>query len=466
LDSDSLKPVDSTWFDKPTNWNEFANGHYVSNSGKNYSEEEVRRHLKETKVQYYNFELSLVNNQLIIDNKKEKLHFVIPGVYDYHLREYYPLRVVTLDKKEGFLDLKTGKWFLKPVYDGISLVVGGAQQYYFVIDKKIDAKKWFIVNDAGESITKAIFDYPFSFETSQYWNYATTNGMIGTVNRKFEWITEPNYEKKIGVGEHIQLVGKNESAFVDPETGKSFKTTRDSVTIYEDKYIFLFQDSIQIRNLQGAELLPPTKISEAISTKNLLSYLVEDADYYGFPYALGNRVYCVDSNTFLVRLSNQLLVENAKYDAQLLKNFAKGKFSDCSRRALYVSNKIYSEELKGSCFKHPKYSESSDQIFSYRNYQIKNDSLIPLEQLSDFFVSGSDFEPRLNKLIEEQIQIQQIFGLACGNMEAAVKEFKQNFYWESANRISFVYYEHTEWSKKISLEISSLKDVLKPEFFE
>jgi hypothetical protein len=479
---DSFLLVDAKLFLKPNGMNKIGNDFYVNDEGKMFTEDEVRIYRNLEYKNTGNLLLRVKNNQLTLRKLKDSddnvgtLLRIIPDVYDYEI-SYNALKVITTDKKEGYIDNENGEWLLKPVYEHTRCMDRDDKMIRFAQSNQSEDKHWFIINKEGEPLTKPIFDEPFYFDYfQQEWTYADSDGKTGLVNHQFEWVTKPEYYDR----EHryaIFLLANDHYAIVDYQTGKSFRAPQDSVAIVLEKRFFWFNDSIQILDSDGTELLAPIPASEAKVSKSLRN-LLDPGSVYAVPeyadstYAAYGFIYCPESNHFFTQLSNECILENAKHDLQIFVQYDGryvynySMYSRCKREPLFATEHFFSERVTGDCYEQPELYESYNQDFSFRNYSIINNQLARVYCVGDLLKHGPEYEDRLNKLLETLIQSNQIFGIACTNMPAAIEELKRNFYIENGD-FHFLYYELGEHEGLITLAFDEIKDLLRePEVFK
>ncbi len=476
---DSFLLVDAKLFWKPNGMNKIGNDFYVNDEGKMFTEDEVRIYRNSEYKNTGNLLLRVKNNQLTLRKLKDSddnvgtFLRIIPDVYDYEIG-YNALKVITTDKKEGYIDNKTGEWILQPVYEHTRCM--GSDDKIICFAQSNQDNHWFVINKEGEPLTKPIFDEPFYFDYSDRdWAYAVSDGKTGLINHQFEWVTEPEYYDR----EHryaLFLLANDHYAIVDYQTGKSFRASQDSVAIVLEKRFFWFNDSIQILDIYGTELLAPIPASEAKVSKSLRN-LLDPTGVYAVPeyadstYAAYGFIYCPESNHFFTQLSNECILENAKHDLNIFERYDGmyvynySMFSSCKREPLFITEHFFSEKVTGGCYDQPELYEGYNQDFSFRNYNIINNQLARVYCVGDLLKQGAEYEDRLNKLLETLIQNNQIFGIACTNMPAAIEELKRNFYIENGD-FHFLYYE-LEHQGLITLAFDEIKDLLRePEAFK
>lgn len=466
--NDSVKKMDARMFSELKGMNQIANRIYVDDSGKKISDEQVDLYFKSKNTKIGDIWLRLENGELFVENNQHALIQEIPDVYNYKYAFNDAILIINKDKKEGLINVNSGNWTLKPMYEHLYYMGRRYPNMIFVQDKQFHDTCWFVADHAGKPLTKPIFDKPFVFENGENWGYALSNGKYGAINRQLEWATEPLYLDANTVAGVTIMKGTDHNAIVNEYTGKSFRTTKDSVVLINDKYLFLFKDSVQITDYNGVELLPPTKISYAINSLDLGKFFYEPDGYETLPYASGDHIFTPVTNKFLVHMNNQLIIDNARYQAipileedEWLRYSYSTNEKRCHRTSTFLNNNAYSEKLEGECFEH-----IGDQSYTYwkttfRTYWIRNNSLVQIKNLSDLFKEGSDYDSLLDKLIAEQIQANQTFGVACANVPAAVVEFKRNFYLNGHN-LGFIYYDVND-NYYVEIDLNVLKSVLKPE---
>ena len=120
--------------------------------------------------------------------------------------------------------------------------------------------------------------------------------------------------------------------------------------------------------------------------------------------------------------------------------------------------------ISGDCVENsPFICNEYDRKVKYVNYRISNDSLIFVEELADLFISGSNWEMRINELMTKAIQADQVFGLSCVDIPGTIEELKPRFILGDQG-ISFKVCGHYDTYILISTE--TLKDVLRwPKMF-
>jgi hypothetical protein len=64
---------------------------------------------------------------------------------------------------------------------------------------------------------------------------------------------------------------------------------------------------------------------------------------------------------------------------------------------------------------------------AYINYRIIDDSLVRINELSEIFIPGSDWENRIDQLLAEAIQADQVFGLSCVDIPGTIEQLKLRF---------------------------------------
>ncbi len=471
LDIDTFKLMDAKMFAEPAanGMNEISRNFYVDGSGKIISKEQVDRYLKSKPQNYGYMWLWIENDQLKIEDQNHRLIKTIPNVFDYKPDYSEVITVISTDKKKGLIRYRTGEWLLKPMYDDLYFINHQYQRTLFAKDKRFQDTCWFVINENGDPITKPVFDKPFGFDYGKYWTYVQSNGLWGTINRNYEWKTLPKYTEFNESNDIVVMKGSEGYVIVNDVTGESFLAPHDSVVrilnSYSDKielfYAFLFNDSLQVLDVNGKELLPATKISDVINKQNLGKILYK-RDGVAILEAFGDHIDCPESNTFFVRLNNELIIENIRHDAlpcQHMGSYVKNGYSACSRSATFVNEKIYSERIEGECYEHPENLYSYYDKFSFRTYWIENNSFVRVNRLSDLFATGANYEPILDKLIERAIQEHQIFGTACADIPAAVTEFKRNFYFDR-DFLSFVYFDGSD-EYYIGVPMDQLSGMLK-----
>lgn len=464
LFDDGFHVMNSDVFKSPSEENWLGKDIYIDKSGKAVSRKPTGPIVDHFDMIY----VTLANKELKVQNPKKELIQIIKDVDHYTWRNGR-LVLYMISGKEGLLNTTTGKWSLKPVYSHVNSMYPGREDAFWAKDKSVDPKKWFIVKPDGTRISEPVFDTTFQMEKGAKYQSFVSNGLIGFVNNKFETATVARFQKSIEVNQKTFWVDQNTFHLLNTQTGKTFEVKRDvACESFPLGHLFLFNDSIQVLGLDGKELLSPMPLNKALLTVNLNNYLYSPAPpERSLPFVGGNQLFYADSDTVLWRQNNQNLVERAKQQVVSIASLRKVDFRllipvDCKIEPEFANKYLYSEIVRGVCYEQPLCTESKRQDHSYRNYFIEPTGLVPLV-LSDLFIEGSDYENKLDELLQAAIQRGQLFGTNCPDMPGVVREFKRNFYLAK----DCIWFEYYPQGKMIRVMYKSLKELLKhPDYFE
>lgn len=416
---------------------------------------------------------SISNDTLVLENRKkaEVLRFPnIKTVSDYD-RAFL---VTSTGNKVGLISSFDGSWLVNPQYD--SIYHAGEFECFLVKDNKKNPEKWLLINQKGKRLTQPIFDTTFYFDEYIDFVYAKSNGKIGTFSTKsYKWMTKPMYDAKAFLSHELgMLFTKDDYVFVDWETGKSFGVEHDSVLFYVNdwysKFVFIQDGMIEIRDIKGKKILPRTPIEEALANDDIIKF---DSPKYskGTIEYLKENPFQAENVKALRRRFKQIELETYRTychpkDSMFLYRYGLSPTYDnyCSREPLGYSTKLYSERIKGNCPGRDSTPclENYEQV-NYLNFRISNDSLIEIKQLSELFLPNSGWESRLDAQIAKAIQQDQIFGLSCTDIPAAIKQFKLNF---TMIAEGLIFYTCDYQDFHLFVPLDEMKDCLRwPEMF-
>lgn len=448
--------MDNSFFHAPTALNQVTSDFFVDLEGNLVNPNPP----KPKSEQIGKLILTLGNGSLLVTDSKKKEIQRIPNV-SYYIKRNRAIFVKTQDLKEGLLDLQTGLWLVQPKYAYVLPVSFGKTDAFWVRDDA-SVSQWKIIDRNDKQLTPVIFDETISVVQGS-WFCFQSGGKFGTMSTTFDIITEPVFDRTFVVNGKDLFTNFNKSCLLDIKTGKVFEYPYQlSSTSFPKGHLCLSKDYLCILAKDGTEILPPTKISDAIANLNLNKLLYLDSKIpEPLPHAYFEHIVFEEDDSLLRVLNNRIVIENAQrylLNPNQLRDkripIEHTRYPDCYEEALWVSNYVYSERVRGTCYPQPmngKYQQS----WSYRNYRITETGLVPF-QFEDLFIAGSDYMQRLDAMIEKQIQERQLFGAVCLDIPGAVSEFKRNFFFGNGNLVL----HHYPNDKTVQIPLSALKDVL------
>ncbi len=451
-------PLDSTFFNNPTNANLVINKLRVDNNGKILDLNKPQA----SSFEFKNLKYTTYDGTLTITDLKGKVIQEVKNVINVG-RMSSVIYVVNTNNKIGLIDPETGQWFFIPQYDEVH-EVNSASSDLFYARLLSRSDKWMIVKQDGTPITEPIFDNA-QWLNRNSWTVIRSFDKYGTIGPDFKFICQPKYKNKIEVGDEEVFVGENVYAMIDQTTGKVFEFNRKLVNRdYSKGHLFYFNDSIQFLNLAGVEIIPPTPVSTVVKTINLSKVFYGNSVIKNWDHSFVDVgiSYCADQDTALWMYNNQLLMDEAKKWVLNWDQFSYGKLQTqkqaikCTIEPLIVIKQMYSEQVTGRCYQQPEISSTSTQTYSYRNYRIDKDKMTPLK-LSDLFLPESKYVDRIDAYLLKKIQNEQYFGPNCLDLDRIIAEFKKNFYL-SYTGIRFVFYAE---NIQIEMPFTELTEVMK-----
>jgi hypothetical protein len=466
-DGATFRLIDSSCFNNPNGLNWIRSFVCIDNKGKIYNKEFTDSVLLCKPVKYGELTVTFYKNVLTIKKYGSTAEKRIPGIKSISKpSNENHLVVETITRKTGWINIETGEWEVEPKYDQVSKPFEKRNDVYLASNR---GEKCMVITPDGKPLTEPLFDWDFKFRTGEKYAVARSNGKYGTVNEKFEWVTDPVYKDTKPFGEFAVFMEEEKIYFID-ETGKTYSRAFDSInSIGLSAFLFYCKDSIEIIDKKGTVLLPRTLQKTAVEKVDLASMLYNWKMRSDKPVINNGHMFFDEKNTALTRRNNENCLLNLGRTSVTPEEFLANSEAEklnygyrqiCKREPVNFSMHRYVELSLGKCFADWENSclSSYDQYGYYSSFYVGKDSLIELKTLSDLFLPNANYESRLDALMEKTIQADQTFGLACVDMKGSIAALKEHFY-ISKGHICF--YECYYSNHPLKVPVSELKDLLR-----
>jgi hypothetical protein len=403
---------------------------WITNEG--YVDKTGRFFVEKSPVLAGRFNGYVSKGELILEHRENGKSFKFDNIASVS-EDFGHFKVHSLDGKTGLICSWDGTWLVKPKYDSIRPVDYGEVDYFLVKDGRGDSGKWLIVSKKGKEVTKPVFDKPFLFFSEEYYALARSNGKMGTLNKKFQWATKPEYDTCGRFGNEQLLFGNSSYAFIDQWTGKSFPLTADSVYFSEwsDMIILLDKGTIEVRRITGEYILRRTNIEEGIANDKIYSFTQPTPPKKSDDYPLRMEdIPALQKRLKYLQVLNVRARSIAKDTLLFYRNHyvASSRKIQCTWEPSGFSAHYYTELLEGPCAEATSWKcDEVSPAEAYINYRIIDDSLVRINELSEIFIPGSDWENRIDQLLAEAIQADQVFGLSCVDIPGTIEQLKLRF---------------------------------------
>jgi len=454
--NDTLRVMDASCFTRSFTRQRLCKGTWIDSLGNVIPGEENEQ---STDLFYKDLFIGKRGDTLTIRNNDHELILEVPKVKEHNIT-YEGIRVVTTTGKVGLIGFAPLAWEIQPMYSEVWKA--GSNGLFFARDSI--KEKWCIVDSLGIRRTERIFDDPFTFLSTRERNYFYSNRKMGIIDQNFTITVPARYDSGIQLRRSYALKDSEGLYLVGDSSGTVFQMEDGFVDSDQfNRYLYVRNDSVWVRDRNGNLLLPPTPRSIVLKEVNLAKMLIPEMRYSDRTRIQGMFLSCSDSNSAVIQLNTALLLNYANrciLDQVGLRRTGKTDYKPewgCFRHPIWVNEHYYSEHIQGKCMIESGYEKQQDW---YKTFELSGDSAIAINW-RDLYVNPAEAETEISLLIEKQIQQLQLFGTTCGDMPGAVAEIKRTYYIYEGN----LYFMYLPKLTPVIVSFNQVKSPLKhPEY--